>query len=103
MLKISDKLLKKLKDGVTKYRMNIGEVKDYCIKYISYSIIPIVNDSGTKEYQRKIIKSKINTVLEALRIDRKYFDKDYVEFSDEKKEKIQMIEVLMVLILLIIK
>ena len=84
MLKISDKLLKKLKDGVTKYRMNIGEVKDYCIKYISYSIIPIVNDSGTKE---KIIKSKINTVLEALRIDRKYFDKDYVEFSDEKKEK----------------
>jgi hypothetical protein len=86
MLKISDKLLKKLKDGVAKYRMNIGEVKDYCIKYISYSIIPIVNDSGTKEYQRKIIKSKINTVLEALRIDRKYFDKDYVDFSDEKKE-----------------
>ena len=86
MLKISDKLLKKLKDGVAKYRMNIGEVKDYCIKYISYSIMPIVNDSSTKEYQRKIIKSKINTVLEALRIDRKYFDKDYVDFSDEKKE-----------------
>ena len=86
MLKISDKLLKKIKDGVAKYRMNIGEVKDYCIKYISYSIIPIVNDSDTKEYQRKIIKSKINTVLEALRIDRKYFDKDYIEFSDEKKE-----------------
>ena len=87
MLKISDKLLKKLREGVTKYRMNIGEIKDYCIKYISYSIIPIVNDSSTKEYQRKIIKSKISTVLEVLRIDKKYFDKEYKEFSDDKNEK----------------
>ena len=84
MLKISDKLLKKLKDGVMKFRLNIPDIKDYCIKYISYSIIPIVNDSSTKEYQRKIIKSKITTVLEALRIDKKYFDKEYKEYSDEK-------------------
>ena len=87
MLKISDKLLKKLRDGVMKYRMNMNDVKDYCIKYISYSIIPIVNDSNTKEYQRQILKDKISTVLEIIKIDRKYFEKDYKVNNDDKKDK----------------
>ena len=82
ILKISDKLLKKLRDGVMKYRMNINEVKDYTIKYISYSIIPIVNDSNTKEYQRTIIKNKITTILECVNIDKNYFDKEYKEIKE---------------------
>ena len=87
LLKISDKLLKKLREGIGKYRMNIKEIRDYCIKYISFSIIPIVNDYNTKEYQRKIIKEKITTILETLRIDKKYFEKDYKELSEDKKDK----------------
>ena len=87
MLKISDKLLNKLKEGLNKFRMNIEEIKDYYIKYINYTILPIVNDSNTKEYQRIIIKNKIATILEILRIDRKYFDKEYKEFNEDKKEK----------------
>ena len=87
MLKISDKLLKRINDGICKYRFNIIEIKEYCIKYISYTIIPIVNDFNTKPYQRKIIKDKIRTVLDALRIDPNYFDKDYKIFYEEKKEK----------------
>ena len=67
--------------------MNIKEIRDYCIKYISFSIIPIVNDYNTKEYQRKIIKEKITTILETLRIDKKYFEKDYKELSEDKKDK----------------
>ena len=87
MLKISDKLLKKLKEGVIKYRLNILDIKDYCIKYISYTIIPIVNDSSTKEYQRKIIKNKISTVLDAVHIDKNYFVKEYKECHEDKKER----------------
>ena len=87
MLKISDKLLNKIKDGVSRYRFNIIEIKEYCIKYITYTIIPIVNDFNTKSYQRKIIKDKIRTILEALRIDPNYFDKDYKIFYEEKKER----------------
>ena len=86
MLKISDKLIKKLRDGVMKFRLNLNDVKDYCIKYISYSIIPIVNDSNTKEYQRQIIKNKISTVLEILKIDRNYFEKEY-KVNEDKKDK----------------
>ena len=81
MLKISDKLLKQLRDGVSKYRMNISEVKDYTIKYITYSILPIVNDKNTKEYQRNIIKNKITTILECVKLDINYFQKDYKEFK----------------------
>ena len=84
MLKISDKLLKKLRDGVMKYRLNLNDVKDFAIKYISYSIIPIVNDINTKEYQRKIIKNKITTVLECVKIEKNYFEKEYKEFKDEE-------------------
>ena len=87
MLKISDKLLKKLRDGVMKYRMNINEVKDYTIKYISYSIIPVVNDVNTKEYQRKIIKNKITTILECVNIDKNYFDKEYKEIKEADMDK----------------
>ena len=83
LLKISDKLLKQLRDGVGKYRMNIGEVKDYTIKYITYSILPIVNDKNTKEYQRNIIKNKITTILECVRLDKNYFQKDYKEFKED--------------------
>ena len=86
MLKISDNLLKKLRDGVMKYCINMNDVKDCCIKYISYSIIPIVNDSNTKEYQRQILKDKISTVLEIIKMDRKYFEKDY-KVNDDKKDK----------------
>ena len=86
LLKISDNLLKKLRDGVMKYRMNMNDVKDCCIKYISYSIIPIVNDSNTKEYQRQIIKDKISTILEIIKMDRKYFEKDY-KVNNDKKDK----------------
>ena len=82
MLNISYKLLKQLRDGIMKYRMNINEVKDYTKKYISYSIIPMVNDSNTKEYQRTIIKDKITTILECVNNDKNYFDKEY----KEKKE-----------------
>lgn len=57
MLIISDKLLKILRDGMLKYRMKIGEIKDYYIKYISYNIIAIVNDGSSIDYKRKIIKS----------------------------------------------
>ena len=87
LLKISDKTLKKLREGIGKFRMNISEIREYCTKYISFSIVPIVNDSNTKEYQRKIIKDKIATILETLRIDKKYFDKDYKELNEDKKEK----------------
>ena len=87
MLKISDKLLNKLKEGLNKFHMNIEEIKDYCIKYITYTILPIINDSNTKEYQRIIIKNKIITILETLLIERNYFDKEYKEFSEDKKEK----------------
>ena len=88
MLNISDKLINKLKEGLRLYRNNLKDIKDVCIKYISFSIIPIVNDISTKEYQRKIIKSKIRTVSEILRIERNYFDKEYKEIIEDKREKI---------------
>ena len=72
---------------VVKYRMNLNEVKDYTIKYISYSIIPIVNDSNTKEYQRAIIKNKITTILECVSIDKNYFDKEYKEIKEGDENK----------------
>ena len=87
MLKISDKLLKKINDGISRYRFNIIEIKEYCIKYLAYTIIPIVNDCNTKPYQRKIIKDKIRIILDSLRIDPNYFDKDYKIFFEEKKER----------------
>ena len=86
MLKISDTLLKKLRDGVLKFRLNMNDVKDYCIKYLSFTIVPIVNDSNTKEYQRQIIKNKISTVLETFKIDRNYFEKEY-KVKEDKNEK----------------
>ena len=88
MLNISDKLINKLKEGLRLYRNNLKDIKDVCAKYISFSIIPIVNDASTKEYQRKIIKSKIRTVSEILRIERNYFDKEYKEINEDKREKI---------------
>ena len=88
MLNISDKLINKLKEGLRLYRNNLKDIKEVCIKYISFSIIPIVNDISTKEYQRKIIKSKIRTVSEILRIERNYFDKEYKEINEDKREKI---------------
>ena len=87
MLKISDKLINKLKDGLRLYRLNLNEIKDVCIKYISFSILPIVNDINTKEYQRKIIKTKIKIVSDILRLEKNYFDKYYKEIKDRKKEK----------------
>ena len=87
MLNISDKLTKKLKDGLITYRKNIKDVKDCAIKYISYSIIPIINDINTKEYQRKILKDKIKTILGYLREDINYFEKEYKNNSDNKSDK----------------
>ena len=87
MLNISDKLISKLKEGLRLYRNNLKDIKEVCIKYIYFSIIPIVNDLSTKEYQRKIIKSKIRTISEILRIERNYFDKEYKEINEEKRDK----------------
>ena len=87
MLNISDKLINKLKEGIRQFRLNLNDIKDVCIKYISFSILPIVNDSNTKEYQRKIIKSKISTVLEILKIEKNYFDKEYKDINKDKKDK----------------
>ena len=87
MLNISDKLTKKLKDGLISYRKNMKDVKDCAIKYISYSIIPIINDINTKEYQRKILKDKIKTILGYLREDINYFEKEYKNNSDNKSDK----------------
>ena len=87
MLKISDKLINKLKEGLRLYRLNLNEIKDVCIKYISFSILPIVNDINTKEYQRKVIKTKIKIVSEILRVEKNYFNKYYKEIKDDKKEK----------------
>ena len=87
MLKISDKLINKLKEGLRLYRLNLNEIKDVCIKYISFSILPIVNDINTKEYQRKVIKTKIKIVSEILRVERNYFNKYYKEIKDDRKEK----------------
>ncbi len=87
ILNISEKLTKKLKEGICKFRMNINEVKSCCIKYISYSIIPIINDINTKEYQRKILKDKIKKILEYLKIETNYFEKEYKDFKDKKIDK----------------
>ena len=87
MLNISDKLIQKIKDGLTKYRKNMKEVKDSTIKYISYSIIPIINDINTKEYQRKILKEKIKKILEYLKIESNYFEKEYKINKDDKNVK----------------
>ena len=89
MLNISDKLIKKLKEGLVTYRNNMNEVKDSTLKYISYSILPIVNDINTKEYQRKILKEKIKKVLEYMKIDTNYFEKEYkiIKKDKDKSEK----------------
>ena len=87
MLNISDKLTKKIKDGLVNYRNNIKEVKNCTIKYISYSIIPIINDINTKEYQRKILKEKIKKILEYMNIETNYFEKEYKINKDENIEK----------------
>ena len=89
MLNISDKLIKKLKEGLVTYRNNMNEVKDSTLKYISYSIVPIVNDINTKEYQRKILKEKIKIVLEYMKIDANYFEKEYkiIKKDKDKSEK----------------
>jgi hypothetical protein len=87
MLNISDKLTKKLKDGIITYGKNMKDVKDCAIKYISYSIIPIINDINTKEYQRKILKDKIKTILEYLKEDINYFEKEYINNNNNKSEK----------------
>ena len=86
MLNISDKLIKKLKEGLVLYRNNINEVKDSTLKYISYSIVPIINDINTKEYQRKILKEKIKKVLEYMKIDTNYFEKEYKIIKNEKNK-----------------
>ena len=86
MLNISDKLTKKLKDGLITYRKNMKDIKDCAIKYISYSIIPIINDINTKEYQRKILKDKIKTILEYLKADINYFEKEYKNNNDSKSD-----------------
>ena len=57
------------------------------IKYISYSIIPIINDINTKEYQRKILKEKIKKILEYMNIETNYFEKEYKINKDENIEK----------------
>ena len=87
MLNISDKLTKKIKDGLANHRNNIKEVKNCTIKYISYSIIPIINDINTKEYQRKILKEKIKKILEYMNIETNYFEKEYKINKDENIEK----------------
>jgi len=86
MLNITDKLTNKLKEGLRLYRNNLNDIKDIGIKYISFSIVPIINDINTKEYQRKIIKNKISTVSDVLKIDKNYFDKEYKEIKEDKKE-----------------
>ena len=80
-------LTKKIKDGLVNYRNNIKEVKNCTIKYISYSIIPIINDINTKEYQRKILKEKIKKILEYMNIETNYFEKEYKINKDENIEK----------------
>ena len=87
MLKISEKLINKLKEGLRLYRLNLNEIKDVCIKYICFSILPIVNDINTKEYQRKVIKTKIKIVSEILRVEKNYFNKYYKEIKGDRKEK----------------
>ena len=87
MLNISEKLLQKLTDGLIKYRNDLKEVKNCSIRYISYSIIPIINDINTKEYQRKILKDKIKKILEYLSMNTNYFDKEYKVIPDNKNEK----------------
>ena len=86
MLNISDKLINKLKEGLRLYRNNLEDIKDICIKYISFSIVPIINDINTKDYQRKIIKNKISTISDIVKIDKNYFDKEYKEIKEDKKE-----------------
>ena len=87
LLNISEKLLKKITDGLVKYRNDLKEVRDCSIRYISYSIIPIINDINTKEYQRKILKDKIKKILEYLRINTNYFEKEYKPIPENKNEK----------------
>ena len=87
MLNISDKLTKKIKDGLITYRNNMKEVKDSTLKYISYSIIPIINDINTKEYQRKILKEKIKIILEYMSIDINYFENEYKKNKENKSDK----------------
>ena len=87
MLNISDKLNQKLKDGLDIYRNNMKEVKDSTLKYITYSIIPIINDTNTKEYQRKMLKEKIKLILEYMKIDTNYFENEYKDIKENKFEK----------------
>ena len=87
MLNISEKLTKKLKDGLIKYQNDLKDVRDFSIRYISYSIIPIINDINTKEYQRRILKDKIKKILEYLRMNTNYFEKEYKAIPDNKIEK----------------
>ena len=87
MLNISEKLIKKIKDGLFTYRNNMKEIKDSSLRYISYTIVPIINDINTKDYQRKILKEKIKKILEYLKIDSNYFEKEYKISKDNKNEK----------------
>ena len=87
MLNISEKLTKKLKDGLIKYQNDLKDVRDFSVRYISYSIIPIINDINTKEYQRRILKDKIKKILEYLRMNTNYFEKEYKAIPDNKIEK----------------
>ena len=87
MLNISEKLIKKIKDGLFTYRNNMKEIKESSLRYISYTIVPIINDINTKDYQRKILKEKIKKILEYLKIDSNYFEKEYKINKDSKKEK----------------
>ena len=63
------------------------EIKDSSLRYISYTIVPIINDINTKDYQRKILKDKLNKILEYLKIDSNYFEKEYKISKDNKNEK----------------
>ena len=87
MLNISEKLTQKLKDGLIKYQNDLKDVRDFSVRYISYSIIPIINDINTKEYQRRILKDKIKKILEYLRMNTNYFEKEYKAIPDNKIEK----------------
>ena len=87
MLNMSEKLIKKIKDGLFTYRNNMKEIKESSLRYISYTIVPIINDINTKDYQRKILKEKIKKILEYLKIDSNYFEKEYKINKDSKKEK----------------
>ena len=87
MLNISEKLTQKLKDGLIKYQNDLKDVRDFSVRYISYSIIPIINDINTKEYQRRILKDKIKKILEYLRMNTNYFEKEYKVIPDNKIEK----------------